>query len=182
MSMLAAALGVIACGPSVQAVHDSNVRFEHCYRLDLDPAIVPSHRLACWREWSLRYTFGQNRDRLEYARRRMELLAAGDTRPLELSLADGGAPRDAAPSLAFAPASPAAPPPVVRPLDTPPAPSVAPPPPPEPQPEPDRPGAGCVQKCESAHDDCAAACEDEKSRACARCTGEYRACMRRCFR
>lgn len=162
-------------------MHESNVRFEHCYRLDLDPEIVPTHRLACWREWSMRYTYGQNRDRLEYARRRMELLKSGDSRALELSL-DGGAGLDAAPSLAFVPVSPAAPPPVVRPVEVAPPPSAAPPPVAEAAPPPPRPRDACVQRCASAHDACADECDDERARSCVRCEREYEACMRRCFR
>src|SRR5687768_4415792 len=39
----------LACGPSVQSIHEGSVRFEHCYRLDLDLDIAPGHREACWK-------------------------------------------------------------------------------------------------------------------------------------
>ena len=69
-----------ACGPSVQSIYEGNVRFEHCYRLDIDPHIAPTHREACWREWKQTYTYGQTRDRVEYAERRIRALAWGDDR------------------------------------------------------------------------------------------------------
>jgi hypothetical protein len=77
-----------ACGPSIQSIHEGSVRFEHCYRLDLDPKIAPSHRHACWDQWTRVYSYGQARDRVEYARRRIDELEAGDPDPPELSLAE----------------------------------------------------------------------------------------------
>src|SRR5664279_5049259 len=59
-----------ACGPSVQSINEGNVRFEHCYRLDLEVDAAPTHREACWKEWLGLYTYGQPRDRIEYARKR----------------------------------------------------------------------------------------------------------------
>ena len=70
----------VGCGPSVQSIYEGNVRFEHCYRLDIDPHIAPTHREACWREWKQTYTYGQTRDRVEYAERRIRALASGDDR------------------------------------------------------------------------------------------------------
>jgi hypothetical protein len=75
-----------ACGPSIQSIHEGSVRFEHCYRLDLDPKIAPSHRHACWEQWLEVYSFGQSRDRLEHARKRVLDLAAGDPNPPSLNL------------------------------------------------------------------------------------------------
>jgi hypothetical protein len=74
-------------------MYESQIRFEHCYRLDLDPTIAHSHRKACWEEWLLRYQQDQTRDRLEYAKRRADSLASGDHRTLTLDLtlpADAG--------------------------------------------------------------------------------------------
>jgi hypothetical protein len=39
------------CGPSVQSIYEGDVRFEHCYRLDLELDVAPSHRQACWTSW-----------------------------------------------------------------------------------------------------------------------------------
>jgi len=67
----------MACGPSVQSIHEGGVRFEHCYRLDLDEEVTPGHREACWKEWLASYTYGQSADRIDYARRRIR----GPSRP-----------------------------------------------------------------------------------------------------
>lgn len=62
------------------------MRFEHCYRLDLDPKIAPPHRHACWKQWLNVYSYGQPKDRFEYARRRLGELEAGDPSPPRLNL------------------------------------------------------------------------------------------------
>ena len=41
-----------ACGPSVQSIHEGNVRFEHCYRLDLE---LDRYRLLRDRAQSFEY-------------------------------------------------------------------------------------------------------------------------------
>jgi hypothetical protein len=76
----------LSCGPSVQSIYEGDVRFEHCYRLDLELDIATSHRQACWTNWLNRYTYGQTRDRLEYARRRVRSFASGDTARPELNV------------------------------------------------------------------------------------------------
>ena len=76
---------LLACGPSFEAIREGDLRFAHCDRLDLDRGITPSHRLHCWREWRRVYSYGQTRDRVEYARRRIAELVSGDTgAPFEL--------------------------------------------------------------------------------------------------
>jgi hypothetical protein len=75
------ALVLAACGASYQSVYEGDVRFEHCYHLDADVAVAPNARLACWTEWTQRYTAGQTRDRVEYALGRQRTLLAGDGRP-----------------------------------------------------------------------------------------------------
>ena len=65
-----------ACGASYQAVYEGEVRFEHCYRLDEEPGIPPDQVRMCWKDWAQHYTFGQTRDRLEYALRRQRELTA----------------------------------------------------------------------------------------------------------
>ncbi len=87
--------GILAgCGPSVQVMHEASVRFEHCYRLDLDPEIAVSHRLACWREWRDVYSVEQTRDRREHAEDRIRKLEAGDATTQTLRVAPG--PQDSA--------------------------------------------------------------------------------------
>ncbi len=90
----------LGCGPSVQSIYEGNVRFEHCYRLDLDPAIALPHREACWREWLRAYTYGQTTDRIEYARRRLlEIKVSPNLMVLRMRLA---APAPSAPAPAEA--------------------------------------------------------------------------------
>lgn len=78
---LLAAFVPIGCGPSFEVLAEGDLRFVHCDRLDLDPNIAPSHRLHCWREWRRMYTYGQTRDRVEYAQRRIAEVVSGDTDP-----------------------------------------------------------------------------------------------------
>jgi hypothetical protein len=72
----------IACGPSLTSVHEGTVRFEHCNRLDLDEHAAKGDCKKCWSTWLNEYTYGQPRDRIDYARRRTRSLENGDaTRP-----------------------------------------------------------------------------------------------------
>lgn len=108
------------CGPSFEAIQEGDLRFAHCDRLDIDPNISPSHRLHCWREWRRVYTYGQTRDRVEYAQRRIAEVVSGDTEP-GFVLPSGERPRDPTsgpsvlspevppPAMVAAPATPAAP-------------------------------------------------------------------------
>lgn len=139
-------LGVpLGCGPSIQPIHEGGVRFEHCYRLDLDPKIAPAHRHACWQQWLEVYSFGQSRDRLEYSRRRLLDLAAGDPNPPQLNLNQAEA-REArqfymatpAPTSVHAPPPPVAAPPETGPL---------------------APGDTCVASCRTARAECLTRCE-----------------------
>ena len=57
----------MSCGASLQAVYEGDVRFEHCMALDAQPEVKPTIRRTCWEEWRKFYTFGQTRDRTEYA-------------------------------------------------------------------------------------------------------------------
>jgi hypothetical protein len=78
-ALFAAALGAgVACGPSLKNVHEGTVRFEHCNRLDLDDKIAKNECKLCWSGWLAEYTYGQPRDRIDYARRRAKALSNGD--------------------------------------------------------------------------------------------------------
>jgi hypothetical protein len=63
-----------ACGPSFQAVYEGDVQFEHCYGLDMGTA-TPEAKRSCWRTWVASYTYGQSRDRIDYAAKRLNQLA-----------------------------------------------------------------------------------------------------------
>ncbi|MBN1610008.1 MAG: hypothetical protein JW940_25500 [Polyangiaceae bacterium] len=174
---------VVACGPSIQSIYEGDVRFEHCYRLDLDPNITPSLRQMCWREWVGSYTYGQTQDRANYARRRLEQLKS---QPQETAMMLDPPPDPALPlPPAFAP---------------PPAEHVSAhrPPPPTAQagsasverlaesrvPD-DPPGEACADSCRQTWAACSPAKQlpgeivSESSRA--ECNRAYARCMRRCF-
>ena len=134
----------LGCGPSIQPIHEGGVRFEHCYRLDLDPRIAPAHRHACWKQWLEVYSYGQSRDRIEYSRRRVRDLEAGDPNPPQLNLEQAEAREARQFYMATpAPTSVHAPPPPVA--------------PPEPT-EPLAPGDACVASCRSARAQCFTRC------------------------
>ncbi len=168
---IAAVAWVQGCGPSVQSVYEGNVRFEHCYRLDLDPNIAASHREACWRSYTGRYHYGQTKDRVEYARRRIRALASGDTsRPvLRLDLVDAAAAQ-ISPAEAPMPTSAHAPPPPTARATPDASPgdarnensSKSPP-----------PGAVCATECRETWDKAGPGCTD--------CERDYRSCMQRCY-
>ncbi len=83
----ALALGVLpGCGAGFEALHESEVRFEHCYRLDLEAQAAPTHRLFCWQEWVETHTTDQPRDRIRHAEQRIAALTAGDHRPEPLTI------------------------------------------------------------------------------------------------
>ncbi len=176
-SSAAFSLLLVGCGPSVQVLHEGSVRFEHCYRLDLDPAIAPPHRKACWKAWQERYSYGQSRDRLEYADRRIDSIERGDPPPgLQL---DSGAPEPAA---AESPTDPhAPPPPVARPVDgitpfdeTPSVPHSA-------ETKDGVPGDACAATCREGRRQCLPSCKPDQPEDCG-CETKYRACMIACFR
>ena len=180
--LTAAIVALWGCGAGLEAVHESDVRFEHCYRLDMDSAAAPSHRLHCWRDWTRLYAYGQPRHRIEYVRRRMIALESGDMRLVTVHTGPsrrqrifaetGGAPQPAGgPIAAPAPTSAHKPPPATAPAAT-----VAPPPPAGPP----APGSACATNCDKAWNTCASECGADAER-CATCREDYRGCMRRCY-
>jgi hypothetical protein len=179
------ALVLVGCGPSVQSIYEGNVRFEHCYRLDLDREIAPSHRQACWSEWTSTYAYGQTRDKVEYARRRLRYLAAGETSPPSLDLTPRGDPLapDSREPVAPRPLSVHAPPPT---LETAPPPS-RPAPPPSASAAPPQvqlPQRGCVDGCGATYTVCTEPCRGTTAEApsrCVECERDYGSCVRRCF-
>lgn len=142
---VALAVGSAACGASIQAVYEGNVRFEHCMALDAQPEVKPQIRRACWHEWIQFYTYGQTRDRVRHAQRRIRQLS-GMVVPLEgegggaQGLVDPVAPTVAAPGSGGGAATKQ----------------------PEPEPdagvEPATPQAQCAEDCEAVRDDCRTPC------------------------
>jgi hypothetical protein len=170
---LGAALAFLgtACGASIQAVYEGDVRFEHCMALDSRPDVKPTIRKACWEEWVKFYTFGQTRDRVEYAAlRERQLSGASDFDEGEVApvrpVGVGAVPD---------PTSALAPPPMMLAFDA----------------GTDAgghaevtvaeagPGGVCLGECETSLDVCRQQC---KAASCDKtCTGKYRRCLKRCF-
>jgi hypothetical protein len=170
-----AASGPVACGPSFQAVYECDVRFEHCYALDQGVGGGDTKK-ACWREWLKGYTFGQSRDRIEYAGTRLSELSLDSTLPsVDRSDARSAHVRSVAPvpTNAFAP-----PPNMVEHAIAEPAPSsastvaahAAP---------PRAPGEDCTESCVERWKSCRESCKDG---ACTACDKAYRGCVPGCFR
>jgi hypothetical protein len=106
---------VVGCGPSFHAIYEGNARFEHCYALEENAESNMRERADCWRDWSERYTYGQTRDRIQYATARYVALSQAPNVPTDEALmmaAPGMTPRVTT-ITAPAPTSPYAPPPKV---------------------------------------------------------------------
>jgi hypothetical protein len=191
--------GTAACGPSFQAVYEGDVHFEHCYALDEDPRAAQPPKKECWREWLHGYTYGQSRDRVEYAAARYSELSLDATLPTEEQQRPGpsgppGSPRQATrPRTVAAPAptSAFAPPPTMLEVDR------------DKGDKPDKPqpptaathateafstpaqlvarapGADCADRCTSLWLDCKKGCTDGT---CDSCDRNYKTCVPVCFK
>jgi hypothetical protein len=185
LSALFVACASAACGPSVQSIYEGNVRFEHCYRLDLEVDTAPTHREACWKEWLGMYTYGQPRDRIEYARRRVRAFSTGDQECPRLDIGDskGSGSREFY-LVVPAPTSVHAPPPPIAtrwygdagaPPAAPSAATAA---------TANAPGDDCGVTCRGAFQHCSGACDPTAIKpdpACKACDSDYKSCMKRCF-
>jgi len=174
--------GTAACGASIQAVYEGDVRFEHCMALDSRPDVKPTIRRACWEEWQKFYTFGQTRDRVEFARmREKQLSSASDFDEGDWAMSARNSKAVPEPTSALAP------PPMM--LSTPTdggAPSssgsdggtatdagTVMPGASEP------PSSDCSEDCQDTWTSCREKC---KTPACEKgCAGAYKRCMRKCF-
>jgi hypothetical protein len=176
--LLAAALlglGSVSCGASLQALYEGDVRFEHCMALDSRSDMKPTIRRACWDEWRTYYTFGQTRDRIEYAALRdRQLSGASDFDEGDWQIDGSGGPSSVDPTSALAPPPMLIAAPVVdagvedAQADASDAEADSAP-----------PAAPCASDCEQSWSSCrgecnAASCEKE-------CSSKYKRCMKRCF-
>jgi hypothetical protein len=75
LAALFTAASALSCGTSIRAIYESDVRFEHCMALDARSDVKPTLRRTCWDEWTRFYTFGQPRDRIDYAHLREKQLS-----------------------------------------------------------------------------------------------------------
>jgi len=179
---LATVLTSWACGPSVQSIYEGDVRFEHCYKLDLEVDTAPTHREACWKEWLSMYTYGQPRDRIEYARRRARSFASGDLDRPKLDIGDSKKAEARQFYLVVpAPTSVHAPPPPIATRwygdagAAPAAPTAT---------LAAAPGDKCGNDCRETYETCARPCDPEAGKpdpGCKACDPDYKACMKRCF-
>jgi hypothetical protein len=180
-----------ACGPSFQAIYEGNSRFEHCYALEENPQTPMREKSECWRDWSEHSTYGQTRDRVQYAIARYVALSAAPNVPTDEALMNAAPgqtpPREQTitaptPTNAFAP-----PPKVLGDVDagspTPPKSSAELPQaiPPPATPGKALPESSCADKCGSAYRTCNEpdGGADKLVRACDK---TYRACMKGCFK
>jgi len=184
---LIALLTAGACGPSVQSIYEGNVRFEHCYRLDLEVDTAPTHRRACWSEWLGLYTYGQPRDRIEYARRRVHSFANGDADRPTLDIGDDKK-AEARQFYLVVPAAPtslhAPPPPIATRWygdagTAPAAPTTE-----QVAAKAQAPQDKCSDACRDSLASCQQACAGDAKKpepACKLCDSDYKTCMKRCF-
>jgi len=185
-------------------IYEGNVRFEHCYRLDLDPTIAPSHRRACWEDWLARHTYAQSGDRLSHARQRLSDLEKGNQATLSLDIDAGPQGQPAAEGVPMPSSIHAAPPPKA--VEAPPVPSQ--PPSASPKVTPVTPEAECSDDCRSHWNECAGSCDNQDNPTpnsgnassrppmgvsvptsqrntrdtCNNCRKTFKACMHRCFK
>src|SRR5260370_11911322 len=101
--VLVLAVLAVACGPSFQALYEGDARFEHCYALDGSGTAPMQQKSACWRDWTLRYTYGQTRDRVEYAAARYRALSRAPEAPTDEAMMEA-APGEGRGSFVAAPA------------------------------------------------------------------------------
>jgi hypothetical protein len=170
-------LGGVSCGASIQAVYEGDVRFEHCMALDSRPDMKPTIRRVCWDEWRKFYTFGQTRDRIEYAALRdRQLSGTSDFDEGDVKLSQPSNPSSIEPTSALAP-----PPMLIAAADA----GAAPAPTPAPVATADAaaeaapPAADCAAACEQTWTFCRGEC---KTAPCEKgCSSKYKRCMQRCF-
>lgn len=111
--LLVFACAFLGCGPSFQALYEGDARFEHCYALEEDSVISLQKKADCWRDWTDHYTFGQTRDRMQYASMRYRALTSTNLPTDEgmMSAAPGAGNEESPSGAALAPTNAFAPPP-----------------------------------------------------------------------
>jgi hypothetical protein len=115
LAAVGAAAGALACGPSYQALYEGDSRFEHCYALEESGSANMQQKADCWTDWTHRYTYGQTRDRVEYAVARSRALSRAPVAPTDEAMMEAapGEGRAVTTIAAPAPTSAFAPPPTI---------------------------------------------------------------------
>ena len=180
LALAASAFVALAgCGPSFQAVHEGEARFEQCYAIDEDAAVALERKAACWKNWVQHHTYGQTRDRVQYAVQRYQALARVPALPTDEAMmrAAPGEGVQGSAVVAPAPTSAFAPPPKT--LDVAdagaPAASAA---RPAPRGHDRSPTAACLDECEATW----SRCRDGCAKKCDECDKAEKACSRRCVK
>jgi hypothetical protein len=210
-----AALAVVpasafGCGPSYQAIHEGDARFEHCYAIDEGAAASMDDKSKCWHDYREHYAFGQARDRLTYAARREQLLTRSQTLPTDEAMMEAAPGQVAVVPNAPAPTNAFIPPPQMLQQQPPPGPATTSMPttaamaryqepgrdagaaPISATPPREAPGATCATHCADDWHACEKSCIGAKGpqmtagtaakAACDRCDKTHRTCMAACFR
>jgi hypothetical protein len=171
---MGAGLAAVACGPSFQAIYEGDVRFEHCYALDQGPATADVKK-ECWRGWLHDYTYGQSRDRVEYAGTRFSELSLDPTLPTEdREVKHAHIMASPVPTSAFAP-----PPSTAEHVTTAEASASAATAATPPHAVAGAPGEECADGCSGTWKACKSTC---KGAACDACDKAYRLCVPGCFK
>jgi hypothetical protein len=184
--------GGFACGPSFQVVYEGDSRFEHCYALDENPNVLMQQKSECWSDWIKHYTYGQTRDRVEFAAVRYRAILRAGSLPTDEAIM-GAAPGEGSGLTIGAPAPTnafASPPKTMdedagsskapAPMANPPSPNASSPssPPVEAAPALQPPGGACLDDCTEKWHGCWTKCG---SKACTACDKSYRQCGRACL-
>jgi hypothetical protein len=185
-------VAVAACGPSFQVVYEGDARFEHCYALDETQSVSLQEKSDCWTQWLRSHTYGQTRNRIDYAAMRAKALRDAPVTPTDeavMSAAPGGGvgrpvgqdepvttnafatpPKtmgevEAAREAGAPEKAGSEPPAAMSRAVTSPAPETT-------------PAEACTDRCRAAWQRCRPKC---KAGACRVCDDTYGRCMKRCF-
>ena len=181
LALAASAFVALAgCGPSFQAVHEGEARFEQCYAIDEDAAVALERKAACWKNWVQHHTYGQTRDRVQYAVQRYQALARVPALPTDEAMmrAAPGEGLQGSAVVAPAPTSAFAPPPktleVVADAGAPAASAAR----PAPRGHDRSPPAAGLDECEATWNRCRGECVKK----CDECDKAEKVCTRRCVK
>jgi hypothetical protein len=186
---------VASCGPSFQVVYEGDSRFEHCYALDENPNVLMQQKGECWSDWIKHYTYGQTRDRVEFAAVRYRAIMRAGTLPTDEAVM-GAAPGEGAKGVTLAPTNAfVSPPKTIGEESAPPPPPPPGPAPPVPQSSlqpsllpsavptasvslPPPPGSDCFEACNDKWQECRRTCS---LAVCTACDKTFSRCARGCF-
>lgn len=175
-----------SCGPSFQAIYEGDARFEHCYALEETSNVTMQQKAECWRDFTQRHTYGQTRDRVEYAASRYHALVNPELPTDEAMMQAAPGMVDTSKQLAApAPTSAFAPPPVTTVAIN--MPTAAPsasqaPPAPTPSPSASMKPVTKLKQCTSDCDVGFDACMSQPKGDSGKCDGVYRSCVKPCLK